>query len=39
MYCREVPPGPELFDPALADTVRRTLQDLLPLYEYFLSLE
>ena len=39
MYCREVPPGPALFDPALADTVRDTLQKLLPLYEYFLGLE
>lgn len=39
MCCRAVPPGPELFDPALADTVRDMLQKLLPLYEYFLSLE
>jgi len=39
MCCREVPPGPELFDPDLPDRVRETLQKLLPLYEYFQSLE
>lgn len=36
---RDFEPGPALFDASLADTVRKTLLDLLPLYEYFLSIE
>lgn len=31
----ELPPGPELFDPALADRVRDTLWAYLPVNEYF----
>ena len=39
MCGQPVPVGEELFDPALADRVCDTLQKLLPLYEYFISLE
>ena len=36
--CRDVAPGPELFDPNLKDTVRNFFRDLIPLYEYFCQL-
>lgn len=39
MCSREIAPGPELFDGALAETVRTVLLELLPLYEYFIMLE
>ena len=40
LYCgREIAPGEELFRADLADTVRAGLEALLPLYEYFISLE
>ena len=39
MCGHHVPVGPELFDPSLADTVRDSLQKLLPLYQYFMTLE
>ncbi len=34
-----IAPGEELFTPELAERVREDLQKLLPLYQYFLSLE
>lgn len=39
MCSRVIPAGDPLFAPALADAVIADLQSLLPLYEYFLSLE
>ena len=39
MCGQPVPVGPELFDSALAEQVRDTLYQLLPLYEYFIALE
>ena len=39
MCSRQIEPGPELFSPELADTLRENLLKLMPLYEYFRNLE